>query len=106
MLDISSSRPTLVSLSSIQTLTVSLCPRIPVPEFSKKSLVLMMVQWAAFALTNLSFFHDFGTTWPVQGMRSPVASQRIAKRAQVSFVISKLPLRPKPNDCPNKLSNF
>ena len=75
-------------------------------NFPEKSLVLMTVQWVAFVLTNLSFFPDVGITWSVQGMRSPVASQRVAKRAQVSFVISKLPRRPRPNDCPSKLSNF
>ena len=43
------------------------------------------------ALTN--HFPDFGGTWSVEGLRSPVAPQWAAMCAHVSFVISELPLR-------------
>ena len=51
---------------------------------------------AALALTILPFFSNSGGVWTVQGMRSPVLSQRAAMRAQVSFAARhpKLPLRP------------
>ena len=50
---------------------------------------------AALVLTNFSVFFDFGVIWSVQGLRLPVASQRAAMRAQMSFVILELQLRPK-----------
>ena len=40
---------------------------------------------AVLALTNLPFFPNFGEVWSVQKLRSPVASQRVAMSAQVSF---------------------
>ena len=50
----------------------------------------------ALELNNFSLFPDFGGPWSVQGLCSPVASQRSAMRAQVSFGISELPLQPEP----------
>ena len=47
-------------------------------------------------MTNSLLVPDSGGTWSVQEVRSPVAPQRAAMRAQVSFVISELPLRPDP----------
>ena len=50
--------------------------------------------WAALALTNFFLFLGFCRNWPIEGLHSPVASQWATMRAQVSFVISKLPLQP------------
>ena len=47
--------------------------------------------WQPTDLTNFFIFDCFGRTWLVQGKRLTCAT-----RAQVSFVISELPLRPKP----------
>ena len=51
---------------------------------------------AALALTNFPFFPDFEETWSVERLPSPVASQYVAVRTQVSFVMSEQLLRPVP----------
>ena len=51
---------------------------------------------AALTLTNFFLLPDFVRTCSVQRLRSPVTLQRAAMRAQVSFVISELPLRLEP----------
>ena len=50
---------------------------------------------AALKLTSFFLFPGVGRTWSVQGLLLLLASQLVAIGAQVSFVISELPL-PKP----------
>ena len=59
-------------------------------------MYLSMSACAALELANFSLFPDFDETCSVQRLSWRVSSQWATMRAQVSFVISKLPLRSKP----------